>query len=189
MSTVVLPAFEPFPKIGRLRREIIITEKIDGTNGCIYVPEDDGALVAGSRTRWIVPGQDNHGFARWVDEHEEELRAGLGPGTHFGEWWGLGIQRRYGQDRKRFSLFNVGRWGDDSSEARPECCDVVPVLARYEALDSAVIGAAMSKLGAYGSLAAPGFMRPEGIVVFHPQSRQSFKWTFEKDDDGKGQGA
>ncbi|MCJ7726507.1 MAG: hypothetical protein MUP76_09000, partial [Acidimicrobiia bacterium] len=50
-------------------------------------------------SRWITPEVDNYGFARWVKDHEEELRTGLGAGLHFGEWWGQGIQRRYGQGR------------------------------------------------------------------------------------------
>ena len=88
--------FVAFPKIARLNREIVITEKIDGTNASIYVSEKDGAVYAGSRTRWITPEDDNFGFARWVRDHADELRTGLGFGVHFGEWWGAGIQRRYG---------------------------------------------------------------------------------------------
>lgn len=178
------PPFTPFPKIGRLRRSIIVTEKIDGTNASVYVPEDDGPLLAGSRNRWITPEADNFGFAAWVRDNAEGLRT-LGPGLHFGEWWGQGIQRRYDQDRKRFSLFNVDRWADE----RPECCDVVPVLARFGEFSTEIITKTMRVLEECGSAAAPGFMRPEGLVVFHPQSRQSFKWTFEKDDAGKGHGA
>ncbi len=178
--------FKPFPKIGRLRREIIVTEKIDGTNASVYVPDDDGPLLAGSRKRWITPEQDNHGFARWVQENADDLR-GLGPGHHFGEWWGLGIRRGYGLDHKRFSLFNVDRWSDD--EMRPDCCHVVPLLSVCAEFDTGAITRRMEDLRIEGSSAAPGFMRPEGIVVFHPQSHQAFKWTFEKDDAGKGRGA
>src|SRR5476649_2214765 len=50
-----LPAFERFQKIARLHRDCVITEKIDGTNACVYV-DDNGFLVqAASRTRWIEP--------------------------------------------------------------------------------------------------------------------------------------
>ena len=102
--------FHAFRKITRLHRECIATEKIDGTNGLVWVG-DDGTVRAGSRSRWITPEADNFGFARWVAEHAEELRA-LGIGYHYGEWWGAGIQRRYGLDHKRFSLFNVSLWAD-----------------------------------------------------------------------------
>jgi hypothetical protein len=32
---------------------------------------------------------------------------------------------------------------------------------------------------------APGFMKPEGIVVYHIQGNVAFKKTFEKDNTGK----
>src|SRR5258706_10163296 len=101
--------FESFDKIARYSRDCTITEKIDGTNGCIYVSEDGLEIMAGSRSRWITPKEDNFNFARWVEENREELLK-LGPGRHFGEWWGCGIGRRYGIDGKRFSLFNTFRW-------------------------------------------------------------------------------
>lgn len=44
-----MPEFVEFPKIARLSREIIVTEKIDGTNGVIYVG-DDGEVLVGSRS-------------------------------------------------------------------------------------------------------------------------------------------
>ena len=85
--------FQGFPKLHRLSRDMVVTEKLDGTNAQIYITDDDRFLV-GSRKRWIVPEDDNYGFARWAHEHEDELRAGLGYGQHFGEWWGQGIQRK-----------------------------------------------------------------------------------------------
>jgi hypothetical protein len=179
-TLIEIPVFEEFPKIPRLSRECVVTEKIDGTNGCVLVMED-GRVIAGSRTRWITPDSDNFGFARWVAEHAEELREGLGTGRHFGEWWGQGIQRRYNQDRKRFSLFNTSKWSD----TRPACCDVVPIL--YSGLfttDDVARELALLKLG--GSVAAPGFMQPEGVVIYHVAARHYFKKTIEKDDAGKG---
>jgi hypothetical protein len=85
--------FQAFDKIPRLRRGCVITEKIDGTNAQVCFA-DDGQMLVGSRNRWITPDNDNYGFARWCVENETELRK-LGPGRHFGEWWGAGIQRRY----------------------------------------------------------------------------------------------
>lgn len=172
--------FKEFPKIARLNREAVVTEKIDGTNACIYVGEDS-TVLAGSRSRWITPEDDNFGFARWVAEHSDELRF-LGPGFHFGEWWGSGIQRRYGLSEKRFSLFNVHLWADEA--ARPPCCGVVPVLARGLLPDAAEI--ALARLRSEGSVAAPGFMRPEGIVIYHTAAQQLFKVTLERDTEPKG---
>ena len=174
--------FEGFPKIARLNREIVITEKIDGTNAQVFVHED-GTVLAGSRTRWITPEDDNFGFARWVKDHEDELRTGLGFGQHFGEWWGAGIQRKYGLTEKRFSLFNVARWADDA--VRPACCGVVPTIYRGPFSEEAITSA-IGWLAVEGSRAAPGFMKPEGVVVYHTASGQLFKVTIEKDSEPKG---
>src|SRR5882724_293770 len=100
--------FTEFNKIARLSRNCVVTEKLDGTNASIVIGEA-GEFLVGSRTRWITPEDDNYGFARWAHTHKEELLT-LGPGQHFGEWWGNGIQRKYGLSEKRFSLFNTARW-------------------------------------------------------------------------------
>jgi hypothetical protein len=183
-----LPKFEPMPKIGRLSRDCTVTEKIDGTNASIDIGEQtaegigDGLFLTGSRTRWITPTDDNYGFSRWAHEHKAELLQ-LGPGHHFGEWWGAGIQRRYGLTGKRFSLFNTGRWNNNNY---PACCHVVPVL--YEGIfDSSIILAVLNELKEGGSLAAPGFANPEGIVIYHHATKQLFKKTIEKDEKGKGE--
>jgi hypothetical protein len=176
--------FNPFPKIYRYSREVIVTEKIDGTNAQIYFT-DDGQMFVGSRNKWITPEQDNYGFAKWAHANEAELRK-LGPGAHFGEWWGAGIQRSYGLKEKRFSLFNVSRWSDPA--VRPACCSVVPELWRGK-LDDLDANRIIGNLRETGSVAAPGFMRPEGIVVYHVAGGVSFKKTCEKDDQHKGEAA
>lgn len=192
--------FQAFEKIPRLNRDCVVTEKIDGTNGQVHVeeiavvevtPELQGVpwivlpltgfvIAAGSRSRYLTHNDDNFGFYKWVEANADELTK-LGPGRHYGEWWGQGIQRRYGLNDKRFSLFNVARWKDE----RPACCHVVPIL--YEGLfitDN--IASAMDDLERDGSRAAPGFMKPEGIMVWHTAARQLFKATIENDDKGKG---
>lgn len=177
-----IPEFKPFPKIARLSRDVLITEKIDGTNASVWVGED-GAVMAGSRSNWITPKADNFGFAAWVAENSSELLK-LGPGLHFGEWWGAGIQRRYGLSERRFSLFNTTRWGNAAD--RPACCHVVPVL--YSGLfDTAAVEEAIARLRREGSVAAPGFMRPEGVVVFHVAGNVGFKKTLERDEEPKTQ--
>jgi hypothetical protein len=170
--------FVKFSKMARFSRELIVTEKIDGTNAQIFIGEN-GEFLTGSRTRWITSEDDNYGFARWAQEYKDELMM-LGPGRHFGEWWGSKIQRRYGINEKRFSLFNVKRW----AEERPECCQVVPVLWQggFDKLNVDVI---IDNLRTHGSVAAPGFMRPEGIVIFHTQGNFGLKKTLEKDGTGK----
>ncbi len=129
--------FQEWPKMPRFfDSKLIVSEKIDGTNGLIYISEA-GNIRAGSRNQWIYPGrlhseefkhrQDNCGFAAWVDQNSEELIKLLGPGYHYGEWWGQGIQRKYGMDKKVFSLFNVHRWGEIwNADPGELVCDVVP---------------------------------------------------------------
>ena len=175
--------FEPFAKMARLSRECVITEKIDGTNAQVIITEG-GQIAAGSRTRLIYPGKetDNFGFAAWVQDNREELM-NLGPGRHYGEWYGKGIQRGYGLDHKRFALFNTGRWNADNA---PKCCHVVPVLGRGIFTTDMVMDA-MHDLACGGSVAAPGFMKPEGVVIYHTHANKFFKKTFEKDDTGKDQ--
>jgi hypothetical protein len=174
--------FEAFPKIPRLSRECIITEKIDGTNSQVFI-SDDGEMQCGSRNRWIAPGKatDNFGFAGWAEANKQELLK-LGPGRHFGEWWGAGIGRRYGRIDKVWSLFNTTRW---SGEDRPSCCSVVPELYRGEFLTE-VVSAILGQLARGGSCAEPGFMDPEGIVIFHEASGQLFKKTLIGDEHRKG---
>ena len=188
--------FESFPKIPRWSRSIVVTEKIDGTNAQIYISSDPNEPIrAGSRNRWITPEDDNYGFASWVNHNGSYLRR-LGPGRHFGEWWGSGIQRGYGltKGEKRFSLFNVGRWTKalgtpplslaDKQQLAPACCHIVPTLYAGP-MDQAVINGRLAVLNVNGSAAAPGFMKPEGIIIYHTAANVYYKKTLEKDDAGK----
>jgi len=171
--------FTEFPKIARLMREIVVTEKIDGTNAQIYIsdPDVNGEVefVVGSKNRHITADNDHHGFAAWAELNKQELLK-LGPGLHFGEWWGKDVGRKYNIDENRFSLFNTGRW----TKERPACCHVVPIL--YQGMfDTGKIKEAIESLAANGSVAAPGFDRPEGIVVFHVAANICFKQTIGND--------
>lgn len=200
MNNDPIPFLE-FPKIYRLSREVIVTEKIDGTSGTIYIGEA-GEFLIGSRNRWITPEDDNYGFARWCMERKEALLT-LGPGWHRGEFWGGGIQRGYGLrgSDKRFSMFNVARWCEHGQVPRrietadplvekyqemlPVCVELVPVLYRglftTEACEHA-----LEHLRINGSVAVSGYGRPEGIVIYHVAGNVSFKKTAEKDDEWKG---
>jgi hypothetical protein len=175
--------FVPFPKLARLSRGCVITEKLDGTNAAVVITEvNDGdcgyyRVEAQSRTRMITPGKttDNYGFAAWVKENEDDLKK-LGPGHHYGEWYGQGIQRNYGLTEKRFALFNPERWPE--ARVRPACVSLVPVLWDGEFCTDA-IETVMESLHTEGSVAVPGFKNPEGIVVYHSAARCSFKKTFD----------
>jgi len=173
--------FEAFPKIARWSREIIITEKIDGTNAAIVIEGE--RVYAQSRNRIITPEDDNYGFANWVYQNVHTLYEDLGEGRHFGEWFGQGIQRTYGMKRKMFALFNTTRWMDKEFET--DGVIVVPELYRGP-IDNRIIELTMRNLKENGSFVTP-FDRPEGIVIYHTAARTMFKKTFEKDQEGKGE--
>lgn len=205
--------YPAFGKIPRLNRPVLWTEKIDGTNGLIHIEESplgehmdrenptDRKLVfvdgdedheytvrAGSRNRWLTPGKqtDNYGFAAWVQENATTLADLLGPGLHYGEWWGQGIQRRYGLDHKRFSLFNAERYGWVKVELEAEGIglDVVPILGTSTGFEPQETF--LNTLREYGSLAAPGFQNPEGVVALHKASGKLYKVLLENDQNPKG---
>jgi len=197
-----LTEFQAYSKTPRLFRDCVVTEKLDGTNAAVIIDED-GQVRAQSRTRLITPGKDtdNYGFAAWCEANKTEL-LGLGVGRHFGEWYGRGINRGYGLTDRRFALFNVSRWEDGAlspqkwergveqprvaMSPRPACCEVVPVIARA-LFDTALVQRALMRLSAQGSYAAPGFMQPEGVVVFHNAANQVFKVLLENDQNPKGE--
>lgn len=211
--------FQGWGKIPRLNREMVVTEKIDGTQAAVGIkfeafdirdsmPDVTNAKVidrggfevngminlafvyAQSRNRIINPHMDNHGFANWVWDNAEDLMNTLGEGLHFGEWWGSGIQRGYGlpKGEKHFSLFNVKRWEflDDDLVQQKDLPYIpglgcVPVV--YSGLFSTLaVTGCIESLKLTGSLAAPGFMRPEGVVVYHTAGNLMFKATIENDE-------
>ena len=180
--------FRGFPKIPRLNREMVITEKIDGTNGCIIV-DAQGDVVSQARNRFATLAEDNFGFAKWVHNYKGLLAETLGEGYHYGEWWGSGINRGYGLGKngvaeRFFSLFNVGRWGGIDLSAVPGL-GIVPVLHRGY-FNTGVVDDVLFRLEEDGSKAMPGYDKPEGIVVWHEAARQLFKVTIENDEKPKG---
>jgi hypothetical protein len=218
--------FVEFPKIARLYKgAIAISEKIDGTNAQIYIEDAGEGLLdsdcgvtpnfalakatgpltdasikhvfvyAGSRTRMLSDKQDNFGFWHWAMLHANELAA-LGPGRHFGEWWGKGIQRGYGKTERTFSLFNVGRWYDptmsnaDVADAnaipRIDGLSVVPLLYRGPWFGAAAdpVSEALRRLSYSGSTLDHN-TEAEGVVVYHEASGVYFKAPY--DEQHKGQ--
>src|SRR5271157_704064 len=117
MAAFENPEFKSFSKIERIGKLYMsITQKIHGTNAQIYIdhnhdcscefPHDIKSMVlAGSRTRWLEPCDDNFGFAWWVQANRDELIAKLGEGRHYGEWCGKGINSGEGLQDKKFLLF------------------------------------------------------------------------------------
>lgn len=206
--------FEAWPKTPRLFRDIVVTEKVDGTNSAVIIEEIDPeldyeyeggftlatverdgktyAVAAQSRNRLITPGKttDNYGFAAFVKENAEELFDLFGPGRHFGEWWGSGIQGRYKNVHpklKGFALFNTERYAglDETLPFGDQEVLVEPVHVFYQGpFSEEKIRGTLKELQKHGSWMSP-FDPAEGIVVFHTQSRQTYKITLDQNDAGK----
>lgn len=159
------PEFERFGSIKALSKmEMSITQKIHGSNAQVYIFEkEDGSmdLVCGSRTRWIYPQQDNYGFANFVHQNKEAFIRLLGPGRHYGEWAGPGINSGEGLSQKTFCLFAWWRW--EGQELPPQTT-TVPVLYRGP-ISLEEVDRVMQELKESGSKLVPGYMHPEGAVV------------------------
>jgi len=206
--------FQAWPKTSRFFRDIVITEKIDGTNAAVQIIKADNlthwyhedgtrswfdpqpldavmlesesyVVYAQSRNRLIDVKNDNAGFAGWVQKHAAELVTFLGEGTHFGEWWGSGIQRGYGLSKgeKHFSLFNTHRF-EEIQTVSDDLVRCVPVLFQGP-MEQQAITFALEHLETYGSEAAPAFPKPEGICIYHTSSRLVQKVTLDNNDAGK----
>lgn len=162
------------PRLDKLSEECTITEKIDGTNGCIVV--EGGEVVAiKSRNRFIKPGDDNMGFAFWVHENREELADFLGNGEHYGEWAGPGIQQNpHNLMMKTFFLFNTRR---PMATYPPTELPIRRVPVLYEGpFSHDVVVEVMQQL--YHSACVWEY-EAEGVIVQMHQSGQRFKSTFK----------
>jgi hypothetical protein len=169
--------FKPWPKMGRvIPFKVTISEKINGTNACIIIR--DGQIVGvQSRKRFIKVGNDNYGFASWVEENKEKLLS-LGDGYHYGEWAGPGIQKNpHRLYYKKFFLFNTARWNEDNPN-KPDCCDVVPILFSG-VLTPDVVPTLLTHMVEYA-----GDTEPEGLVVYYHSFDRYTKHTI-KSPNGK----
>ena len=90
------------------------------------------------------------------------------------------------QGQKAFAIQH-GRWNREC--ARVPGLGVVPRIATSSRSIGQSVTEALALLKAYGSFAAPGFMRPEGVVAYHTAARAYFKATIEGDETGKSYGA
>jgi hypothetical protein len=180
-----------FPKIQRLENlEVIVTEKLDGTNAVIYKEtEEDGTIrfKFGSRNRWLG-GHDekgkiieNHGFFQFCSDNLEYLMK-LSDGYHYGEFIGPGINRGYFRDKKMLFLFdtrleeaaNNGLFGPDIR--------TVPVLAENISLIEVMMymkdikdenPELMSTINEQ--------VKMEGVMLYIPRLNQRIKVIFDKE--------
>lgn len=202
--------FVKFPKISRWASPFDITEKIDGTNAAVLIRtcaaydsnaewinavgesagsayDANGELVlvgAQSRTRLITPEQDNYGFAQWVVANAQTLHDDLGPGTHYGEWWGAKIQRAYGltNGERYFSLFDRKLYSDDLyyGGARTPGLTLVPLLTAGDEFSAEELDDSLQWLAENGSAVGTGFDRPEGVVVHFHHNGMRLKYIIDK---------
>tara|TARA_R110000744_G_scaffold181585_1_gene300754 strand:- start:70 stop:606 length:537 start_codon:yes stop_codon:yes gene_type:complete len=163
--------FKPYGKTQRYKDQTVtITEKLDGTNACVVI---QGGVVVGaqSRNRKIAVGDDNMGFAAFVETNKEDL-ASLGDGYHYGEWAGEGIQKNpHKLTGKHFFLFNTFR----TEDTLPKCVKNVPVLFQGEFSGDYQLNSIMDEL--LQEAKAAGYT-PEGIIVYFHGFRTTVKYTY-----------
>lgn len=201
--------FKAFPEIKKLGSVVMsITQKIHGTNAHIIVYrkpakeiqyadvhevrvlEDELDIMVGSRTRFIVPGDDNYNFAAHVYANKQAYINLLGEGRHDGEWAGKGINSGEGLEGKVFVLFDYYRYKD---KPLPPQTVIVPVL--YEGpIDLSKVQECMDDLKTNGSKLSAGFMHPEGVVVRIKGERykvvfdaEETQWTGKSKEGNKGE--
>lgn len=170
--------FKAFEKIQRYEKGYAtITEKIDGTNACIAFDLHRNLTVQ-SRKRIITPvaldgnGADNYGFAHYARTHEYDLWKFFGPGRHYGEWFGTGINRGYGMLERVFAPFNTGLFSRERVEAEaPEGVSFTPVMWEGLLTDLNVgVEYVMNELAEFGSFTKEGAgWAAEGAMIFSNQ--------------------
>lgn len=177
--------FVKYPKTKRLggkAANMMISEKLDGTNASITIKDGEIVCVA-SKNRPITPGKnsDNYGFAQWVlDNHDELLK--LGEGYHPGEWCGPKIQDNpYNLEKRTWFIFNTFRPAD----SLPSCVKQVPLLYKGP-FDMQCIQDVMNDLYHNKSSVTEGAI-PEGVCIYHCGMRETFKDTFNYRDGKWGE--
>jgi len=169
---------------------VLLNEDLDEDGN----PKFEYTIRAGSRNRWTSTARDNAGFAKYVLDNRFDLVQTLREGRHYGEWWGQGIQRNYGLKEKRLSLFNTFRWSHlDGTQVKglyvvPELYRG-PLISNYGGNIKVKINRVeniLEGLRLDGSKAAPGFMNPEGVIIYHEAAKQYFKATIVDDEKPKG---
>ena len=164
--------FNKWPKIKRLTNErMVVTEKIDGTNGQFYIDEE-GTIHVGARNGWISVEKDNMGFAAWIQERKDLILEFFPAGhRYYGEFFGHRINRGYGLKEKKFALFNI------DIHVPVNLFDAgfteVPVLYDGPFQDS--IESIIDKLDSEGSVLVPGYNNPEGVIVHLHETGAKYK--------------
>lgn len=206
--------FQEWPKTPRHYRDIIITEKIDGTNAAIGIVELHEADL-NENSEPIDPNIINYqeveldGVWRVMGVYAQSRNRLIRPGkatdnAGFAGWVsqnaaqlvellnpGLHYGEWWGQGIQRNYGLKEKRFSLFNTHAHKGIYErsegllrTVPVL--YQGPNQgARVEEAMQYLAEYGSEAETGFANPEGVCVYHSASKQVTKVTFEHDNTGK----
>tara|TARA_R110000823_G_scaffold97570_2_gene211899 strand:+ start:4397 stop:5404 length:1008 start_codon:yes stop_codon:yes gene_type:complete len=96
--------------------------KLHGTNAGILI-KPDGRVMAQSRSRIITSGDDNMGFARWVEDtshYWQQFTENYKDVTIYGEWCGKGIMKGVSISdigEKIFAVFMAQTGSSDDEDA------------------------------------------------------------------------
>jgi len=196
--------FKRYPRIKRSLGlgNMLITEKIDGTNA-MFVIEDKKLTLLGTHRRQLLmigdpkliehyqhipdleyreslmaeePRRAHFGFVGWCEDHKEELES-IGDGVYYGEWVTpevKGCQRYPYEGPPKLFLFCPQRWPEQRPQ--PACLDLVPTLYRGP-FNEEMIQTVIDELDG-DSVAFPGSDNPEGIIIELLQLKKLCKWTF-----------
>jgi len=119
-----MTAFFPWPSIGKLsdirppssgRVSYRPKVKLHGTHAAIRIDsvQHEGTVTAQSRTRDLTVGEDNFGFASWVEHYSEALTPWHEDRVLYGEWYGPGVQKGVALSevgRRKFAVY-AARYG------------------------------------------------------------------------------
>jgi len=157
-----------WPKTSRLLSRCVMSEKLDGSNCCVIVEEDENGyrLGAQTRTKLATRYDDQLGFYRWVEDNATTLIEDLGVGYHYGEF-----VKGKGLAEPHLFLFNTKRW--TGVHFTTPSLKVVPVLFEGE-YSQAQLDECVKDLEDNGSrvLATPA----EGVIVFWRDDETSKKY-------------
>jgi hypothetical protein len=155
--------------------------------GDVFSLEEDGGgprsrsifyrVTVQNTTRIVTVQEDMNGIAAWARENAAGIVAALGPGIHFGEWWGYKINRGYGLrvGDRRFSLFNTVRWNKLNGQQVPGLYSVPVLWEGSLENDWMAVPEQVANLKTRGSVAVPGYPYPEGLVLYHHEGDTMFK--------------
>lgn len=120
--------------------EVVVTAKVDGTNGVVFWDDEHNCVGVGSRNRVLSAEDDNAGFYAFVHGDSDEakgLRAFVTEYPHliiYGEWMGAdkftGSFKRY--DRKFLNTYIIFDMYDTEQERYLDISDIAFLSGDYD---------------------------------------------------------